>query len=73
MLRKETGMLRTLYMYLETEMIILAGSDVFSARRNTQCRDIVRMTAEESLLAGFDVPYDHLVAHRIEEVLLIRM
>lgn len=66
-------MLRTLCIYLETEMIILAGSDVFSARRNAQCRDVVRVTAEESLLAGFDVPYDHLVTHRIEEMLLVRM
>lgn len=66
-------MLRTLYIYLETEMIILTGSDIFSARRHTQCRDIVRVTAEESLLAAFDVPYDHLVAHKIQEMLLVRM
>lgn len=54
-------------------MIILAGSDVFAARRDAQCRDIIRMTAEESLLTGFDVPYSDLVAHRIEDMLLIRV
>lgn len=31
------------------------------------------MTAEELLLAALDVPYDHLVAHRIKQVLLVRM
>lgn len=60
-------------MYLETEMIILAGSDVFAAWRNAQCRDSVRVTAEESLLTGFDVLYGDLVTHRVEEMLFIRM
>lgn len=54
-------------------MIVLTGGDVLAARGNAQRRDVVRVTAEELLLAGLDVPYDHLVAHRIEEVLLIRM
>ena len=54
-------------------MIVLSGSDVFTARRDTQCRDIICVTAQKSLLVSFDVPYDDLVPHRIEEVLLIRM
>lgn len=69
-IESRTGILR---MHLETEMIVLTRSDVFAARRNAQCRDIVRVSAEESLLAGFDVPYGNLVAHRIEKMLLIRM
>jgi len=54
-------------------MIVLTRSNVFAARRDTQCRDIIRVSAEESLLTGFDVSYGDLVTHRIEEVLLIRM
>lgn len=62
-----------MYTHLETEMIVLAGSDVFAARRNAQRRDVVRVAAEESLLAGFEVPHGDLVTHRVEEVLLVRM
>lgn len=54
-------------------MIILAGSDVFAARGDAQCRDVVRVATEESLLAGFDVSYDHFTTHRIEQMLSIRM
>lgn len=61
------------YIHLETVMIILTGSDVLAAPRNTQCRDGVRVSAEKSLLSGLDVSYDHLAAHRIKKMLLIRV
>lgn len=62
-----------MYTYLETEMIILARTDVFAAWRNTQCRDIICVTAEKSLPSSFDVPYGNLMTHRIQKMLLIRM
>lgn len=67
------GILIRTHMHFEAEMIVLAGSDVFAARRNAQRRDAVRVTAEEPLLAGLDVPYGDLVTHRVEEMLFIRM